>query len=313
MYLDQYVQEVKEYLKDKDYNETETIMYVYIDLAKRFKFDADFLFGNVKTRRYIYNNSHSINILNKCMESNIIICKSAAKILEYVLTALGIKVVTMDDPTDYRRFKHVFNLIVPKDGGPSYIVDLQEDISNIHYHGRTKNFGLDFVDEKKYIIKREEQKRIHEKIGYIDNQNIYTDEYIDLFKYTFDDSMSLIERLDLILGNIEPYPTPNINYWERRWEHEKMLSELFGEELKNKLNTVEFYKDVDGEIINNNGFFINTRDGVFVYYYNIDNYCYEKYTLNEFAKKVLDEKIHYRQGIMGIRRQFNIINNKCKM
>ena len=313
MYLDQYVQEVKDYLKDKDYTETEIIMYVYIDLAKRFKFDSDFFFGNAKTRKSIYNNAYQSEILDKCMESNTIICKSASKILEYVLTQLGIQVITVDDPTDRRKFKHVFNVIIPNDKSPSYVVDLQEDISNIHYHGFTKTFGVSFVDDKLYVIDKSEQKRIHKKIGYIDDKSIYTDEYIDLFKLYMDDNMSLNERLDLVLDNIEPYPTPNINYWERRWKHEKMLSEIFGDELKNKLNTVEFYQDIDGEIIYNNGFYINTKDGVFVYYYNNDEYKYDKYPLNIFAKKVIDEKIHYRQGIMGIRHHLNEINSKCKM
>lgn len=313
MYLGNYINDIKEKIKDMNLTENELVMYVYIDLAKRFKFNPDFFFANMKTRKSIYNNSFNHEVLNDCMESNTIICRSAAKILEYVLTNLGVKIITVDDPTDCRSFKHVFNIIIPKDKSPSYVVDLQEDISNIHFHGSTKSFGVSFVDDKLYIVSREEQKRIHKKIGYIDDQHPYTDDYINLFKLYLDDSMTLIDKLDLVLDNIEPYYTPNINYWERRWKHEKMLLELFGDELKNKLNTVEFYQDIDGEIIYNNGFFINTKDGVFVYYYNNDEYKYDKYPLNIFAKKVIDEKIHYRQGIMGIRHHLNEINSKCKM
>lgn len=311
MYLDKYVTYIKEQTQTMNLSETELIMYVYIDLAKRFKFNDDFFFGNLRTKRCIYNNAYEFDVLNDCMESNTIICKSSAKILEYVLTHLGVQIKTIVEENDFKQYKHVLNLIIPKDGSPIYTIDLQEDMSNIQFHGFTSNFGLDPINNTS-VIKREEIRRIHKKIGYISENELYTDDYIYLFKMNLDKDMSLVDRLDVVLGNIEPYSCPDINYWERRWKHERMLEELFGTELNNKLHTIEFYKNEDGKIINNNGFYLHTRDGVFVYYYNKDNYRYDKYPISEFARKVLDEKIHYRQGIMGIRHEINKMYTKCK-
>lgn len=313
MLLDNYVNEIKKYINNNNLLvQEEIVMYVYLDLAKRFSFDENFFFGGSKRKKEIYQHARYVNDLNKCMENNKIICRSAAYILEYVLKNLNINIMTVYEDNSLKKYQHVFNIIKPCDGSEEYVVDLQEDMANIHFHSFTSNFGTSITDEKKYIISKKRQKEIHQKLGYISEKNLYTDEYIDLFKmYTYSD-IPFNEKIDLVLKNIDPYPYPDICYWERRWQHEKILSSLFdSRELKNKLNIVEFYRiNKEGDKEYNNGFFLHTKDGVVVYYYSCDNYQYESYDIKDFALKVLDENIYYNQGIMGLNHELKILKGK---
>lgn len=310
--LDEYVLEIQDYLKvHPNLKEEEIVMYVYLDLASRLKFDDDFFFGGTKKRKEIYHNASFKNELNKCLEENKIICKSASYIMEYVLRKLGINTITVEDGNSLAKYNHVLNIVIPTDGSKSYKIDLQNDISNIHYHGFTSNFGMDIYDDKKYIISPDRQRKIHEKLNYISNNNPYTDEYLELFKIYLPSDLSFAEQIDHVLKNIDPVPYPNVSYWERRWKHEKMLTTLFDEiELERKLHIIEFYKDNGYTKTYNNGFFINTHDGVTVYYYSKENYQYESYNLAEFAQKVFAENIHYRQGIMGLNRELLELKNQ---
>ena len=243
MSLDDYIEKINNYINENtNLNEEEIIMYVYIDLAKKLKFDPDFFFGGTKIKKQIYNNSQYINELNKCFSNNKIICRSSSYILEYVLTKLNVKIRTIYENNPLKKYQHVLNVITPANGEKEYTVDLQTDISNICYHNFTVNFGKSLKNDNEYVIEPLRQKQIHLKLGYISSNNMYADEYIDLFKIFTTSDMSFAEKIDLVLKNIDPYPYPNIGYWERRWQHEKILSSLFDEkELRNKLNIVEFY------------------------------------------------------------------------
>lgn len=315
MPLDDYVLEIKNNLKQiPNLTEEEIIMFVYLDLARRFKFDDDFFFGGSKRKKQIYHNSRYISELNKCFENNKIICRSSSYILEYVLTKLNIKIRTIYENNPLKKYQHVLNVITPSDGSEEYSIDLQNDIANICYHNFTSNFGKSIDNDNTFIISKERQKQIHQKLGYISSNNMYCDDYIELFKmYTLSD-IPFSEKIDLVLKNIDPYPYPNINYWERRWHHEYILDQLFdSSELKNKLNTVEFYTINNNIKEYNTGFFVCTKEGTIVYYYSKDNYCYDTYYLSEFARKVLDEDIHYNQGIMGLSHEISNLKSEKKL
>ena len=135
-------------------SELEIIRYVYMDLGSRFSFNSEFKpFSNRKKRREIYDKCGNEKELNECMESNIIICKSASYILEYVLKALGIDITTITENKPGVDCQHVYNEITLKDGR-TFTADLQDDIYNIQSHFFTKNFGLSPGDECTYIISR---------------------------------------------------------------------------------------------------------------------------------------------------------------
>ena len=310
--MDNYIKEIKEYVNNNPgLTETELIMYVYLDLGMRLKFDQDFFFGGSKKKSEIYYKASFFNELNKCFNNNTIICKSSANILEYVLKKLGVNIITEIEDNPLTRYKHVLNVIIPADGSESYKIDLQNDLTNIHFHSFTSCFGNSTYDDKVYVIPPAEQKRIHTKLGYISDNNPYLDDYVEQFKIYMPKDLKLSEKVDLVLKNIEPYPFLNVSYWERRWKHENTINAIFTDvSLDNKLHTVEFYQKNGDEIIYNNGYFMADRDGVTIYYYNIDNFCYDAYTVSEFAKKVLDENICYRQGIMGLQKEINIIKDQ---
>ena len=305
--LDKYVEKVKEYIeKNPGLTENEIIMYVYLDLGERFKFDQDFFFGGNKKKKRMYIEAQDFGELNECMEKNKIICKSSSYILEYILRKLDVNIRTANDIKDLRKYKHVYNIITPKDGSEEYSIDLQEDIINIHYHSFPKNFGLSLKDGKTYIVSRKSQQEMHKKFGYVSRKNPYTDDYIYLFKqdlHLFEDFYS---KLDFVLQNIDPIEYPNVDYWERRWKHERFLKELFPtSELSRKLNLVECYKEKDnGTKIFLNCFWVNCPKGVRVYLYSMDDNKYNKYSLPEFALKVKNEGLKYRQGIMRLRKEF---------
>ena len=313
--IEEYINDIKEKLaKYANLTEEETVMFVYLDLAQKLKFDDDFFFGGSKKKKSIYHNAAYPNTLNKCLENNKIICRSSSYLLEKILTELGIKIRTVYEDNPLKKYKHVYNVITPKNSEEEYTIDLQNDIYNIQYHCFTSNFGLSTEETNKYIISKERQKHIHHKFGYINDTNLYCDEYIELFKiYTLSD-LPFLEKIDLVLKNIDPYPYPNISYWERRWHHEYILNQLFEEkELKNKLNTIEFYKVLDNDREYNNGFFVCSKDGAIIYYYSKENYCYESYNVKEFANKVLTENIFYNQGIMGLNHEIDILKEEKKL
>ena len=307
--LDNYVAKIREYIeKNPDMTETEIIMYIYLDLAQRFKFNQDFFFAGNKIKKQIYEEADCAEELNECLESNKIICKSSAYMLEYIFKRLGIQAKTVTDKNDYRRYPHVYNVVKPKDGSEEYIIDLQEDMINIHYHDFTKNFGIAVEQSGRNVVSRHEQEIIHKKLGYISKDNPYTSDYIYLLKEDMGFFDTFYDKLDFVLKHIDPIETQNVEYWERRWKHEKTLNNLFSQdELSKKLHTVEIYKRKDNnekEYIN--GFYVNaSHNNVIIYMHDKEQCGYKSYSVHDFAKKIIDDKIEYNQGIPGLRTELN--------
>ena len=172
--LDKYVEKVKKWISTvPDITEELIIRYVYLDLGKRFKFDANYRpLGDSKKRNMIYRSSDSIITLNRCMETNKIICNSLANILVYVLKKLGVNIIAIKEPCIENKNPHVYNLIFPSNGGPKYTIDLQEDLYLIQMHGFTKNFGLELENEEKNVISRFEQETMDRKLGLLQMKHI---------------------------------------------------------------------------------------------------------------------------------------------
>ena len=251
--LNEYITSILNYVSDNpDISETELIRHVYLDLGQRFSFDIHFLpFGNSKQRQHIYHHCHSEKDLEQCMETNIVICKSVAHILEHVLKPFDIDISTVTDAEDYRRCPHVYNVINPKDGSQPYIIDLQEDMYNIQAHSFTKNFGLSVADEKTLVISRFEQEQMDRKSGYVTDQNYYTNDYLYLLKSDMGYFEKFSDRVKFVLENIEAYDHPNMQYTDRQWHHVRILEELFSDDEFNyisndrKIRIIDCYKDIN--------------------------------------------------------------------
>ena len=287
--LDKYI----EYIKTKitqDMTEEEIIMLVYIDLGKQLYFDIDFKFGNRKKRDEIFRNSGSDYKLDEIFQSKKIVCRTSAKIMQYILKHFGINIETEIVIDDNQKYHHTYNIIYPKDNSEPYIIDLQDDLENVQFNATTKCFGLSLTDNNKLVISKQRQKEIHKKIGYISEEHPYTDEYLYLLKDAIYQMDNIYEKIDFVLTNIEPIDDVKTKYWERGWRHKQILDFLFSkEEIKNKLHRVECYKKENNEFIN--CYYLQIKEEIYVYLYSIKQNEYVRYDINEFAQKMLEESI----------------------
>lgn len=309
--LTEYIEKVKEYISQKgDMTETEIIRHVYIDLGKRFSFNHNFKpFGNSKKNQKLYNeHSSSLADLEECMETNIVICKSVAYILEHILKELGVNITTVVDPCDPRkRCKHMYNIITPKKGKP-YIVDIQEDMYNIQSHSFTKNFGLSVTGDKSYVISRFEQEQMDRKSGYIDNENYYSDDYLYLLKYYADLIEDFDEKARFILENIDIYDNPNMGYTDRQWHHKTILEEFFNSKEFNyesgtsKIRMIDCYKDINDKRHYVNCVAVQTKNGTEMYIYNKKDYRYCQMDLMNFARAVKNGLVIHNCNVPGLNK-----------
>jgi len=308
--LNEYITSILNYVSDNpDISETELIRHVYLDLGQRFSFDIHFLpFGNSKQRQHIYHHCHSEKDLEQCMETNIVICKSVAHILEHVLKPFDIDISTVTDAEDYRRCPHVYNVINPKDGSQPYIIDLQEDMYNIQAHSFTKNFGLSVADEKTLVISRFEQEQTDRKSGYVTDQNYYTNDYLYLLKSDMGYFEKFSDRVKFVLENIEAYDHPNMQYTDRQWHHVRILEELFSDDEFNyisndrKIRIIDCYKDINNIRKYINCISVQGEDGTQVYYWDNNEGTYCEIKLTDFAKAVQNGLVVHNCTIPGLNK-----------
>lgn len=235
--------------------------------------------------------------ISKYFDSNRIICKSSSKILEYVLAKLDINIKTVYDEQEDTRLKHVYNVVYPKDGSAPYRLDLQRDLMNIHFNQFPKKFGMRLTEDKEYVISLQEQKLMHQKLGYVTRENPYTDEYVYNFILELGNMDNFYDKVDFVMDNIEPKEFPNVGYWERRWNHERFLSKVFPINERKKILAAEFYKqNSDGEKVYINGFYVEGGPRKkSVYIYSPEEYKYNVYSLEEYLKLAEKEEIQCKQ------------------
>lgn len=223
--LENYIEGVRKYCKENYLNELEKIRYVYIDLGRKYYFNLDFAFGNTKTRKQIYRRSKNMNSIDKSVYTGEIICTTLSEIYKKIMNDLGVDVKVESEDMSFSRCPHVYNVVTDR-SGIRYIVDLQRDLENIQSRAVTKAFGLS-LDDKKEIFSRFELERIDRKIGYIDNENYYSNDYLFLLKY----DINFIDDFDMkakhVIENIEINDNKKMKYAERKWHYENILEELF--------------------------------------------------------------------------------------
>lgn len=323
--LDRYVEYIKQIIQQKSQEENEPlkedeiVMLVYLDLGNKLLFNKDFYFSGNKAQKQIYINNSLDFKIDTIFKSGRVICMSASKIIEYILKILGINIETRIDYEDNNNFHHVFNIIYPRDGSPAYSIDLQDDIENIRYHTLTKSFGLSLDNSVEYIISRQRQKEIHEKLGYISKGNPYTEEYLYLLKYDISLMDDIYQKIDHVLTNIDPQENIMVDYWERRWKHDKMLEELFpNHELEKIIHRAECFKrNENNEKIYSNCYFVQKNEQkpiITIYYYEYDKSTYVKYSVKDFAQKKLEEGIELTRElkIPGLNSMINQLKNNRK-
>ena len=299
--IDKYINYIKNKI-DKS-NETKLIMQVYIDLGLRLTFDEDFFFGGTKKKKDLYFAPHNISYLDNLFKSGKVTCVSSAYILDYILKKLEIDSRVVADTKDFRRYKHIYNVIKEK-SGKTYSIDLQDDIMNVRTHSRTWSFGLSLAGDS-YVVDLNHQKEIHKSIEYISNNNNYSDDYMYLLKDYLSYFSDFNNKIGFILENID-IAKHDINYFERRWMHERMIRYLFNEkELTTKLHSLELFKRSDNKKEYINAFYVKNKNNIDIYIYDIDNYKYNKYTLDDYVIYAADNNIESRMNIPGYRTARN--------
>lgn len=298
--LEKYVERIKEYISKRNMTEDEIVRYVYLDLGSRFSFDLKFLLGNSKQKKEIYAKGSNIDDLNDAMEANIITCKSCANILTFILKELGIDAESIVFPEDCKKYQHVYNVIKTKDG-KMYTVDLQDDIENIQTRSATENFGLSVKEDETPVFSRFELEQIDRKLGYIDDEHYYSDDYLYLLKSDIDYFEDFEKKAEFVLENIDICENPNIQYAERYWYHKKLLTILFStKELKN-INMIDCYEEKNGEREYQNCIVVNAHGKSQIYMYDKEKNGYCKVSIEEFAKRVKEGLVNI-QNIAGLKQ-----------
>lgn len=247
--LEKYVERIKQ--KTEGYSELEKIRYVYIDLGQKFSFDLDFSFGNTKTKNKIYNECIKEQAIEKSMQNNKTICRSIAYILKFILKELGVNIQVTKDYDDYRKYPHIYNIIVTEDG-KQFSIDLQEDLRNIKAHLKTTSFGLPLIEGDSPTFKPNELEKIDRKIGYVTKEMGYTNEYLELIKLNMPLFSDFNEKVQFVLENVEFYCNKDMQYAERKWRMEDIIGEnsmtdgiLFSKEERGKIHLIDCYKLID--------------------------------------------------------------------
>ena len=297
--LKKYINNVKELTKEL--NELETIRYIYLDLGKRFSFDKRFYAGNSSQKKASYQESGSFDAPEQSMNSGIIICKTSSRIFETILNHLGIKTnsyTVFGDPD--KQHPHVYNICNLKDGR-TLSFDLQQDLNNIQSHSRTKFFGLS-PNQEDEMIPRFELEQLDKKLGYISEQEYYSDSFVDMLKYHANMMDDLYEKIDFVLQNLEIFENRYMEYPERNWYHQKLVGQIF---LPKDLKKIKFmkcyYKLPSGERDYKNYIGIEKGETPIFYRYNEEEGKYDRLSYEELVE---DEKngLVIETGVYGLKQ-----------
>lgn len=310
--LEKYIQKVKK--ETKGFTDIEKLRYVYLDLGKKFVFDLNFSFGNVKTKQEIYRKSGTLDGIEKGFEENTIICKTVAKTFEYVMNSLGVNIKTMVESNGNKKYPHVYNALKAKDN-TIYTFDLQEDMRNIKANLRTKYFGINDNDEMKSMVSRYDLEQIDKKIGYVSKDKWYTDEYLELIKMYMGFMSDFRQKVEFALEELEEYSDEQMGYADRRWRMEDIIGNerkdglLFSKKEHNKIQIIDCYKDINGKRNYKMGILVEGKGGPDIYVFSEKKKQYEKMNLEEFAD-FIGAGWTNMQGIQGLKQALKKKNIK---
>lgn len=316
--LQDYISKVKE--ETKGFSDIEKMRYVYINLGKKLNFDVNYSFGNSEKKKKVYYENSGNEGIEEALETNTAICKSISEIYAKVMQSLNVNMNVKTNDMDCRKLKHVYNYYIDENGN-QYDFDLQQDMMNIKARMRTTHFGVETFshDNKKLepIVDRYTLEQIDKKIGYIDyGTKYYTDNYIELIKMPLPLFDTINQKMEFILEHSDGYIDDKIGYADRKWRMDFLLGkdvpggEITEAKAKEKIvlldkkdsNKVEIFNCYKGKKADNNfilGVAVYGKD-TDIYLFNEDESKFEKYTLDKFASKIVDENITPIEKIKGL-------------
>lgn len=272
MKMDEYIEKIKE--RTKDYNDIEKLRYIYLDIGKIMSFDTEYIYGNNKKKSYIYNNIiYDKEKLDKDFEKRIVICKSLAYIMKYILNKVDIKTEINVDYYEDTTYKHVNNIVTLDE--EKYIIDLQQDLKNIQIHSTTEYFLIDKFEYQ--TISKNQLKKIDEKIGYISDNNPYIEEYLYAIKKSLDENLKIEEKIEKILYLLNNYiDTNNMGYYEIRSSYYSLVKSLLNQRERTYIKFIDGYQM---GIKNKYNLFILVNNTIFIY----NNNKFDKITLYDIS------------------------------
>ena len=238
MKMDEYIEKIKE--RTKYYNNIEKLRYIYFYIWKIISFYTNFIYLTNKKKSYIYDNIiYDKERLDQDFEKRIIICKSLAYIMKYILNKVGIKTEINIDYYENISYKHVNNIVTLDD--EKYIIDLQQDLKNIQIHSTTEYFLIDKFEYQ--TISKNQLKKIDEKIGYISDDNPYIEEYLYIIKKSLNENLKIEEKIEKILYLLNNYiNTNNMGYYEIRSSYYSLIKSLLNQRERNCIKFIDGYQ-----------------------------------------------------------------------
>lgn len=181
----------------KDLNNIEIAKYIYIELCKRKFFSIEYNYANEDRKRKIYENAkNNKSNLSYMVAKDEQICLSLAYLYMSLLREWNIDSVTNDYDTNMAN-QHIYNVL--KIDGKEIFTDITEDLYNVKGGFKTEYFGYDNKWSKSDKV---ENEKIDKKIGYIKNENDYTDNILEKIKSQTANT-DLENSIDYIIQNKE--------------------------------------------------------------------------------------------------------------
>ena len=272
--------------KTKDLSDEEAKRFIYIDLCETMSFDINYAGASESTKREIYRNSIKNDVMENYFNKKTGLCTTISIIFERVLKLRcpNINIETIMDIDDEVNRPHAYNIEVLEDG-TKVIYDLQQDFNNIKTRSFPEHYAIN-VETGNSIYSRFDLEQIDRKLGYIDSENYYSDDYMYLVKSDMDLFDNFQEKADFIIRNLEPIYDKSINYLERKWHHEKLIKQYFTEEERKKI------KQVDCCFMTRNGrmytpcIYVKDNDDINIYWFNELKEQYSKISIEDMAIKV---------------------------
>lgn len=219
--------------------ELEKARYVYIEIGKQKAFDPQYYYGNARTQKRIFLESHEASQNpEKFHNKRTLVCVSLTYVYLSVLRDLGIECYTMSDDDG-----HMYNRILLNDENGQKIrirADLSNDLKNIQAGLEPDQFGTtepgyDYYD----TIDKQELKEIDKKIGYIEDEYRNINELQEITA-----GMTATEGLKTILQDPRIYGNTNFQgHIERRAYYGKVINSLMHYYYRKKIFLFSGYMD----------------------------------------------------------------------
>lgn len=225
---------LKKLIKDNEskwlhFSEEELIRWLYIELGERFSFSREYRYAITPEEKARIELQAKDKVMRTRRVNNVdsVICIDIEETMQMLLTDLfGIDSRVITDGSG----PHVY-LEVRTENYGRIKLDLQEDLVNIKSGRRTEHFGSEnYYNQKDYMtIPEGKIKEIDKKIGYIDENEKYMEDYLEDYRDKIEQSDTTDEKVRKVFALLE-YKFSEIlksmKYCERTEIYKKVIEDM---------------------------------------------------------------------------------------